>query len=63
MHELNIGDTVTVLPFDSKGIIIGVYIDAVGPMYKTRYYLESEVREEFFYERELGQIPGNTREA
>lgn len=50
---LNISDDVILLPFRCEGRIVGMYLSATEAQFKVRYYLDSEVREEFFYEYEL----------
>lgn len=52
--RLNLDDEVKIIPFEGiKGIIIGIYLSNAPFKYYVRYFMDSKISEEYFYEDEL----------
>jgi hypothetical protein len=50
--KFEVGDAVTIEPFSTKGIVVGIYI---GPIieFHVRYFMNSDVKTTYFRAEEL----------
>jgi hypothetical protein len=46
-------DRVKIIELDAKGLVIAIFIDPMGMVYKVRYFHNGEAKEVYFYEFEL----------
>ncbi len=44
---------IRVIPFDTVGTIMGIYVCEDGIQYRVRYFYEGSIKTEYFYENEL----------
>lgn len=52
--SFNINDKVKIIPFEGiKGRIIGIYLSNAPAEYRVRYFLDSDIKEEYFHPDEL----------
>ncbi len=50
---MNLNDNVKILPFDIKGVIIGIYLSNAPTEFRVRYFMDSSIKEEYFHGNEL----------
>jgi hypothetical protein len=54
--KFKIGDKVKILPFSCEGIVLAIFITKNGTEYQIRYYMDSKVLQEYFFESELKKL-------
>lgn len=50
---MDINDKVKILPFSCEGFILGIYTSNAPTKYLVRYFMDGDIKEEYYYGFEI----------